>query len=59
MASSVKGGPPIRRDISSAWARTTRPICRVEDPNLAVDASSVLVLCGCGPVGGPGMSEWG
>jgi dihydroxy-acid dehydratase len=32
---------------------------RVEDPNLAVDASSVLVLRGCGPVGGPGMPEWG
>jgi dihydroxy-acid dehydratase len=32
---------------------------RVEDPNLAVDAASVLVLRGCGPVGGPGMPEWG
>jgi dihydroxy-acid dehydratase len=32
---------------------------RVEDPNLAVDAGSVLVLRGCGPVGGPGMPEWG
>jgi dihydroxy-acid dehydratase len=32
---------------------------RVEDPNLAVDATSVLVLRGCGPVGGPGMPEWG
>jgi dihydroxy-acid dehydratase len=32
---------------------------RVDDPNLAVDASSVLVLRGCGPVGGPGMPEWG
>jgi dihydroxy-acid dehydratase len=32
---------------------------RVEDPNLAVDASSVLVLRGCGPVGGTGMPEWG
>ena len=32
---------------------------RVEDPNLAVDATSVLVLRGCGPVGGPGMPERG
>jgi dihydroxy-acid dehydratase len=32
---------------------------RVEDPGLDVDASSVLVLAGCGPVGGPGMPEWG
>jgi dihydroxyacid dehydratase/phosphogluconate dehydratase len=33
---------------------------RVEDPNLAVDATSVLVLRGCGPAGRrPGMPEWG
>ena len=32
---------------------------RVEDPDLVVDATSVLVLRGCGPVGGPGMPEWG
>ena len=32
---------------------------RVEDPDLDVDASRVLVLAGCGPVGGPGMPEWG
>jgi dihydroxy-acid dehydratase len=32
---------------------------RVDDPALAVTADSVLVLGGCGPVGGPGMPEWG
>jgi dihydroxy-acid dehydratase len=32
---------------------------RVDDPGLPVTADSVLVLAGCGPVGGPGMPEWG
>jgi dihydroxy-acid dehydratase len=32
---------------------------RVDDPALEVTADSVLVLGGCGPVGGPGMPEWG
>jgi dihydroxy-acid dehydratase len=32
---------------------------RIDDPNLAVDASSVLVLKGCGPMGYPGMPEVG
>jgi dihydroxy-acid dehydratase len=32
---------------------------RVDDPALPVTADSVLVLSGCGPVGGPGMPEWG
>ncbi len=32
---------------------------RVNDPDLEVTADSVLVLRGCGPVGGPGMPEWG
>lgn len=32
---------------------------RIDDPNLAADANSVLVLRGAGPVGGPGMPEWG
>src|SRR5690606_24111735 len=31
----------------------------IEDPELPVDADSVLVLRGAGPVGGPGMPEWG
>jgi dihydroxy-acid dehydratase len=32
---------------------------RIDDPDLDVTARSVLVLRGCGPVGGPGMPEWG
>jgi dihydroxy-acid dehydratase len=32
---------------------------RIDDPSLAVDASSVLVLRNAGPKGGPGMPEWG
>lgn len=32
---------------------------RVEDPTLRVEAEDVLVLAGCGPVGAPGMPEWG
>lgn len=32
---------------------------RIDDPGLAVDADSVLVLRGVGPVGGPGMPEVG
>jgi dihydroxy-acid dehydratase len=34
-------------------------IRRVDDPALDVDASSVLVLKHAGPVGAPGMPEWG
>jgi dihydroxy-acid dehydratase len=32
---------------------------RIADPNLAVDAGSVLVLKNCGPIGYPGMPEVG
>jgi len=32
---------------------------RIDDPNLKVDAGSVLVLRGAGPIGAPGMPEWG
>jgi dihydroxy-acid dehydratase len=31
---------------------------RIDDPALAVDADSVIVLRSCGPVGAPGMPEW-
>jgi dihydroxyacid dehydratase/phosphogluconate dehydratase len=34
-------------------------LLRVEDPGLDVTADSVLVLKNAGPVGGPGMPEWG
>jgi dihydroxy-acid dehydratase len=33
-------------------------LARIDDPNLDVDANSVLVLKGGGPVGAPGMPEW-
>ena len=32
---------------------------RIDDPALDVDASSVLVLQNAGPLGAPGMPEWG
>jgi dihydroxy-acid dehydratase len=32
---------------------------RIDDPNLPVGPGSVLVLKRAGPVGGPGMPEWG
>lgn len=32
---------------------------RIDDEDLTVDESSVLVLQNAGPVGGPGMPEWG
>ena len=31
----------------------------IDDPDLEVDADSVLVLKNAGPLGGPGMPEWG
>ena len=34
-------------------------LARIDDPDLEVDADSVLVLRGCGPKGAPGMPEWG
>ena len=34
-------------------------IARIDDPDLAVDASSVMVLRNVGPKGAPGMPEWG
>lgn len=32
---------------------------RIDQPNPHLEETSVLVLRGCGPVGGPGMPEWG
>jgi dihydroxy-acid dehydratase len=34
-------------------------LSRIDDPDLDVDADSVLVLQNAGPRGGPGMPEWG
>lgn len=32
---------------------------RLDDPDLDIDPASVLLVRECGPVGGPGMPEWG
>lgn len=32
---------------------------RIDDPDLDIDANSVIVLRGAGPQGAPGMPEWG
>ena len=32
---------------------------RIDDENLKIDAGSVIVLQNAGPLGGPGMPEWG
>ena len=34
-------------------------LARIDDPDLAVTPDSVLVMQDCGPVGAPGMPEWG
>jgi len=34
-------------------------LAAMDDPDLEVDADSVLVLRNGGPIGGPGMPEWG
>jgi dihydroxy-acid dehydratase len=34
-------------------------LARIDDPELPITAQTVLVLAGCGPVGVPGMPEWG
>jgi dihydroxy-acid dehydratase len=34
-------------------------LARIDDPDLDVTPDSVLVMKNCGPVGGPGMPEWG
>ncbi|WP_026988924.1 L-arabinonate dehydratase [Fodinicurvata sediminis] len=32
---------------------------RIDSPDLEVMADSVIILCNAGPLGGPGMPEWG
>ncbi len=34
-------------------------LARIDDPALPITSQTVLVLAGCGPVGVPGMPEWG
>jgi dihydroxy-acid dehydratase len=63
-------GAMIKRSAASAQLRRHRGpavvfdgiddlAARIDDPGLDVAADSVLVLRGAGPVGGPGMPEWG
>src|ERR1044071_3253272 len=64
------GGCGIKHSAAdpSLWQHTGRAVvfedyedmsARVDDPSLDVDASSVLILRNAGPLGGPGMPEWG
>ena len=45
-----------RAIVFASYAELT---AQIDDPDLDVDASSVLVLQNAGPLGGPGMPEWG
>ncbi len=49
----VHAGPAVVFDDYADMA------ARIDDPALDVTSDSVLVLRGAGPVGGPGMPEWG
>ena len=64
------GGAVIKANAGSPDLLThTGPACvfrdyddltaRIDDPDLPVTADSVLILQNGGPVGGPGMPEWG
>jgi dihydroxy-acid dehydratase len=45
-----------RAIVFASYAELT---AQIDDPDLDVDAGSVLVLQNAGPLGGPGMPEWG
>jgi len=53
--------PRLRRHVGPAvvFASYDDLARRIDDPALPVTADSVLVLQNAGPVGGPGMPEWG
>jgi dihydroxy-acid dehydratase len=53
--------PRLHRHEGSAvvFADYNDMAARIDDPNLPVDESSVIVLKHAGPLGGPGMPEWG
>ncbi|MDX6534369.1 MAG: hypothetical protein QOF68_2113 [Gaiellales bacterium] len=68
--SLAPGGALIKRSAASAELLRHRGpatvfdgiddmLARIDDPALAVDDQSVLVLRNVGPIGGPGMPEWG
>jgi dihydroxy-acid dehydratase len=61
-------GAVIKHSAASIHQHTGRAVvfedyddlsARIDDPGLDVDADSVLVLRNAGPLGGPGMPEWG
>jgi len=53
--------PRLRRHTGRAvvFESYAELMARIDDPALDVDADSVLVLKNAGPLGGPGMPEWG
>jgi dihydroxy-acid dehydratase len=53
--------PRLRRHTGRAvvFESYAELMSRIDDPALEVDADSVLVLKNAGPLGGPGMPEWG
>jgi dihydroxy-acid dehydratase len=53
--------PRLHRHVGTAvvFADYNDMITRIDDPELPVDEDSVLVLKHAGPLGGPGMPEWG
>jgi dihydroxy-acid dehydratase len=53
--------PALLQHRGPAFVFETRDemMARIDDPDLPVDANSVLVMKNCGPRGGPGFPEWG
>ena len=49
----------IHRGRALVFANYEQLKARIDDPALEVDENTVLVLQNAGPVGGPGMPEWG
>ncbi|WP_220700630.1 dihydroxy-acid dehydratase [Mycetocola tolaasinivorans] len=50
---------PVQTGPALVWHSYADMRRQIHDPNLAVTADTVLVLTGAGPVGAPGMPEWG
>jgi len=47
------------RGLAIVFETRDEMMARIDDPDLPVDAGSVLVMKNCGPKGGPGFPEWG
>jgi dihydroxy-acid dehydratase len=58
---AVAASPELMRHRGPAVVFDDYPdlAARIDDPALQIDERSVLVLRGAGPVGAPGMPEWG